>query len=160
MVSLIDIAPSRATVLIRGQDVEINGLSAEHIASILFTFPELRKLMTQDAVDREVVGSLITRMPEAVALIIAVGSGGSPDDEKMLAAAGNLTVGEQYIFLEAIVKETFPQTLKSFLDGVAALVNQSGGHGWVPGMKSPEQSNGASPPVASSATAGEAPQSS
>jgi len=159
MVSLIDIANSKTTVPLRGQDVEVTGLTADHIGTILSVFPEVRRLLTGNT-DAEIITSLISRMPEAVALMIAAGTCGDPLNDKFIAVARGLAIGEQFTVLEAIVKQTFPQTLKSFLDGVAALVNQSGARGWAPAMTSPEPSNVASPRDDQKQTAGEAPQSS
>jgi len=159
MVSLIDIANVKyPTVPVRGADVDINGLTADHIAGVMFVFPEIRRIMTQDSPDKDVINSLIGRLPEAVAMIIAAGTG-HPDDEAHIAVARDLGVGEQYALLEGILKATFPQGVKSFLDGVSALVNQSGARGWAAATKSPVQSNGASPPEEASQIAGEAHQS-
>ena len=160
MVSLVDIANVKhKPVPIRGEDIDINGLTADHIAGVMFVFPEIRRIMSQDNPDREVITSLVARLPEAVAMIIAAGTGHSTEEEH-IAAARTLGVGEQYALLEGILTATFPQGVKSFLDGVSALVNQSGAHGWAAAMKSPAQSNGASPPEGLKPTAGEAPQDS
>jgi len=154
MVSLVDIANVKLpTVPVRGQDVDVNGLTADHIAAIMFEMPEIRKIMSMKVADHEIVVALVARLPEAVALIIAAGTGHAGEKPHIDAARG-LGIGEQYSLLEGILSATFPQGVKSFMDGVAALVNQSGARGWVPGMKSPEPSSGASPQAAQSETVG------
>ena len=159
MVSLIDIAPLKHTVTIQGKNLDVSGLTANGIAAILFTFPEIRKIISGVG-DRETAMALVARFPEAVSMIIAVGTGAEADDETSRAAAARLSLGDQFTILEAIIKVSFPQTLKSFLDGVAALVNQSGGRGWGQGTTSPAPSSGALQQEGANETAGTAPQSS
>jgi len=159
MVSLIDIAPNKQTVTIQGKALDISGLTASGIAAILFTFPEIRKIISGVG-DRETAMALVARFPEAVSMIIAVGSGAKPEDGASREAAARLPLGDQFTVLEAIIKVSFPQTLKSFLDGVAALVNQSGGRGWGQGTTSPVPSNSALQQEGANETAGIAPQSS
>jgi hypothetical protein len=159
MVSLIDIGPSRGVVQLRGKDVETNGLTADHIAIILSAFPEIRKMMVLESVEGNVIASLISRIPEAAAVIIAAGVGHA-GDAKFIEFAGSLSVGEQFDIIENIVEMTFPRGLKSFLDGVQALVNQSGARGWAADTKLPEQSNSVSNTEETSDSAGQALQSS
>lgn len=156
MVSLVDIGSMKDTVTIRGQEVDINGLTAEHIVGIFYRFPDIRKLLTQLSPDPDVVGSLISRFPEAVGCIIAAACG-APDDRNAIEVATKLSIGEQYMILEKIVPLTFPQGAQNFLDGIQRLLQQADGRGWVPVTKSPAPSNGASPPVEASETAGTPP---
>jgi hypothetical protein len=142
--------------------MEIRGLTAEHIVVMFQDFTDLRKLVTGNN-DGEVLLNLFNNFPVIVGRIIAMGCGaewGSDDFEKMVAGARALTVGEQWQFLQEIMKITFPQGPKSFLDGVAALVGAADAPGWVRATTSPAQSNGASQPVAASETAGGQPQGS
>lgn len=158
MVSLIDIANVQLKPIpLRGQDVEINGLTADHIAAIMFEFPDIRRIMSTGA-DGDVVTSLVARLPEAVAMIIAAGTG-KAGDKPTIEFARTLGVGEQYDLLEGIIKATFPRGVKSFLDGVQAALEQSGVHGWAQVTSSPGQSSLASKPAEANETAGTVPQS-
>lgn len=154
MVSLVDIGDLKATVSIRGNDLEVSGITAAHIVGVFYKFPEVRMFLTQASPGAEVVQTLITRFPEAVALLIAAACG-SPDDEKVIAVAGKLGIGEQYAILEKVAELTFPQGIQNFLDGVQKRFRQAnGGLGWAPATTLPAQSNGASPPEEQSETAG------
>jgi hypothetical protein len=160
MVSLIDIAKVKLPpVPIRGAEVEVNGLTADHIAGIMYDFPEIRKLLSTQAADKDMLSSLLARLPEAAAMLIAAGTG-KPGDKETIDFARTLGVGEQYDLLEAILKATFPRGVKSFLDGVQAAMEQSGAHGWAQDMKLPGLSSPASEPAAVKETAGTAPPSS
>ena len=154
MVSLVDIGPSVGTVELRGQRVQVNGLTAEHIVGILISFPEVRKVLAQKEAD---LGMLISQFPLAVAMIIAAGTG-KADDEPTIAVARALGAGEQYDILEKIVELTFPKGLKSFLDGVGAALKSAGVPGWDQATKSPVQSSPASKQDDENKTVGEAPQ--
>lgn len=162
MVSLTDIGPSRGSVPLRGQAMDIRGLTAEHIVVMFQDFTDLRKLVSGSS-DQEVMLNLFNNFPIIVARIIAMGCGadwGADNYDKMVEAARQLTLGEQWEILSSVIKLTFPQGPKSFLDGVAALVGQADAPGWARGTTSPAQSNGALQPVAASETAGGQPQSS
>lgn len=157
MVSLVDIGPSRGSVPLRGQAMDIRGLTAEHIVVMFQDFSDLRKLVSGSS-DNEVLLNLFNNFPIIVGRIIAMGCGGdwgSPDFEAMVTGARSLTLGEQWEFLQAIMKLTFPQGPKSFLDGVAALVGQADAPGWGRATTSPVQSNGASPQAGTKENAGE-----
>ena len=47
MAGLLDIAPLSETVTVRGQAVEVTGISAAGVAMLLRRFPALRKLLAQ-----------------------------------------------------------------------------------------------------------------
>lgn len=165
MVSLIDIGPAKGTVVVRGQDVEVNGLTAEGIAKILLTFPEIRVLLTQEMPDtKSLVMSLFQRFPEAVALILAAATGAELNGDravldKHLAVVGGLVVGEQFDIFMKMMELTFPRGVTNFLEGAQGLFRQaSGGRGWAPGTTSLAQSSGASQQDAASETAGDQPR--
>lgn len=162
MVSLVDIANVKLPpVSLRGHDVEINGLTAQHIVEVMFAFPEIRMLMTaKEGQDNSgMIQGLLAQLPEAVGMIIAAGTG-KAGDQPTIEVAKALPVGEQYALLQGIIPATFPRGVKSFLDGVQAALEQSGVHGWDLGTKSPAPSSPASKPDEASETAGTAPQSS
>lgn len=161
MVSLVDIGPSRGQVPLRGQAMDIRGLTAEHIVVMFQDFNDLRKLVTGNT-DAEVLTNLFNNFPVIVGRIIAMGCGaewGDADFEAQVEGARRLTLGEQWELLVAIVKLTFPQGPKSFLDGVAGLVGQSAAPGWGQATTSRAPSNGASPQGEASETVGSQPQS-
>lgn len=157
MVSLVDIGPSKGIVLLRGQEVDITGLTAIHVAGIFLLFPEIRRILNpQGDVPTDIIQSLLARFPLAVAMGIAAGCG-HPEDKDYVAFAQTLTVGEQFLMLEGIFGITFPQSLPSFLDAVEGIMAKSAARGWVQDTKSPEQSSSASSTGDQNTTAGTAP---
>ena len=46
MTTLLDIAELKERVTVRGQQIDVAGISAEGIAALLYEFPELRAMMT------------------------------------------------------------------------------------------------------------------
>lgn len=156
MVSLVDIGPSKAQVEVRGQHVDVNGLTASHIVGILMTFPEVRKIVAEKDADLQI---LISQFPLAVGLIIAAGTGHEGEQETIDVAMA-LSAGEQYDIISKIWELTFPKGVKSFLDGVQAAMRAAGVRGWDQAMKSPVQSSSASEQDEQSETVGTAPPSS
>ena len=156
MVSLVDIGPAKATVEVRGQEVDVNGLTANHIIGILVSFPEVRKILAEREADLQL---LISQSPAAVAQIIAAGTGHDGEQET-IEVASKLAIGEQYDLLAKIVELTFPKGVKSFLDGVNAAMASAGVRGWDQATKLPGQSSPASEPADESKTASTAPPSS
>jgi hypothetical protein len=150
MVSLVDIGPSVGSVEVRGQSVELNGLTASHIVGILTAFPEVRKILAQREADLQM---LISQFPLAVAMIIAAGTGKEGDDATIKVAM-TLGVGEQYEILSKLMELTFPKGVKSFLDGVNAALDSAGVRGWDQATKSPAQSSQTSEQDEASETAG------
>lgn len=156
MVSLVDIGPSKGAVTLRGQDVEVNGLTAVHIVGIMMQFPEVRKVFAEKAADVEL---LVSQFPLAAAMIIAAGTG-KEGDQATIDVAMTLGVGEQYEVLAKIVELTFPKGVKSFLDGVNAAMDSAGVRGWDQATKSPAPSSPASEQDVEKSTAGTAPPAS
>ena len=156
MVSLTDIGPSKGQVEVRGQMVDVNGLTAEHIVGIITAFPEVRKILAEKEADLQ---TLVAQFPTAIAMMIAAGTG-KADDKEVIAVAEQLGVGEQYELMAKIFELTFPKGIKSFLDGVRAALASAGVHGWDQATKLPAQSSPASGQGDQSETAGTAPPSS
>lgn len=159
MVSLLDIAEIKFTAKIRGKDVEVRGILAEHLAALFHQYPDIRKVITGNA-DNDVIGSLINQFPMVVADFIAIGCGaepGAPDYDKHVAVARKLAIGEQWDILSKIAEATFPKGPKSFLDGVAAAVGlPPDALSWDQVMKSPQPSLDVSQQDAANANVGEA----
>jgi hypothetical protein len=149
MVSLIDIGPAKITVPIRGQDFEVVGLSAQNIAEILLQFPELRRMLVQGDPGRDVIETLMMRIPEAVSLLVASACGVDVSDQQQredaMPKVAHFTLGEQYDVIAGMLSITFPRGINSFLAGIQGLFEQADvARGRVPATTSPAQFNGAS----------------
>ena len=117
MVGLVDIAPVTSTILVRGQDITITGVSARGIALLLARFPELRAVMT----GREVaLDELLKLGGDVIAAIIASGTG-APGNARAENAADNLTLEEQADLLAAIVELTMPRGLGPLVEKLSRL---------------------------------------
>lgn len=124
MVSLVDLAEMKANVKIRGQDVEVSGVTADTLVRLMTEAPEIRRVLAGKALGEELAQNLLMQGPHIVAVIIAAGCGHG-NDEKQIAGAKKLTVGEQAMLLNKIIEVTFPQGLGVFLDGLADLLQNS-----------------------------------
>jgi hypothetical protein len=158
MPSLVDLGTLTEPVTIRGQKLEVQGISARSLLLLLQRFPELRMMMAGRAKDLE-PDQMLNMMPQAVTVVIACGLG-KPGDKEEEAAAEQLAVGEQLLLFRAIWRISFPEGLQSFMEALEALavdVAGSGnlGQGQVP--KSPGQSNGASQTDTGSSAPGPTP---
>ena len=123
MVGLVDIAPVTSTILVRGQDITITGVSARGIALLLARFPELRAVIT----GREVaMDDLLKLGGDVIAAIIAAGAG-APGDVYAEEAADNLTLEEQADLLAAIVELTMPRGLSPLVERLSRLGLLAGG---------------------------------
>lgn len=122
MPGLSDIARSFRTVKVGNTDVEVPGISAEGIAYLFHRFPIIKDLIGgKPNLEAE---DLIKIAPEALAAIIAVGTGSmKPEDE---AVAAKLGAESQLALLEAIVKETMPGGVGPFVEKLSALFQDLG----------------------------------
>lgn len=147
MVSLIDLGPLREEVELRGQMLEVKGLSADFIFKLLTASAELRMLLAEKKVDVENVMSLIDQAPVAVAECIACATDKQGDPETIAFALTQLSAGESALLVSPIMRLTFPQGVKSFMDGLSALAQEAtGGRGWGAATKSPAPSKSVSEP--------------
>lgn len=122
MVSLVDLAPMKLPVPLRGETVYVYGIGADTIVRLLQETPDLRRVLAGKMNgDADMVQNIVQAGPRIVGTIIAAGMGES-GEEAINAAAKNLSVGEQFQLLEKIVEATFPQGLKVFLDGLGSLM--------------------------------------
>lgn len=117
MVGLVDIAPAVERVTIRGEAVEVFGVSAGGVASLLARFPDLRRMFSGRDVP---VDQLLAMGGEIVNAIIAAGTG-APGDEAAEAAAGRLSIDEQADLLAAIARATLPKGVGPFVEKLTAL---------------------------------------
>lgn len=152
MTSLLDIGPLTENVEVNGQKISVRGLSANAMFELLRDIPELRLLMAQKMLDNDNAASLISQIPVAVGGVIAAATGHLGEEDHINAAL-QLPAGVQLEFLEAIVRLTFPRGIKSFLDGLFALVPQ-GASGWDQAGKSQGPSSGVSAQDTAPKTAG------
>ncbi len=117
MAGLVDIAAITEKVTVAGTAIEVPGVSAAGVASLLARFPELRKLMTGISVAAE---DLLKVGPAALAAILAAGTG-APGDEAAEAAATRLPLGDQADLLAAILRVTLPGGIDPFVEKLAGL---------------------------------------
>jgi len=121
MVSLIDIAPLTEKVSVRGQEIEVRGVSAEGIAFLIRRFPEVGELISGSRAGKTVdFASLQAVVPKAVVAIIAAGCG-FPGNEKAEKSAASLSLDEQVDLFNAIVRLTLPNGVGPFVQKLAAL---------------------------------------
>lgn len=159
MVSLVELAPLRDEVEVRGQKVQIKGLSADFIVTLLTKSNELRLLLAQRKLDPENAIDLVTQAPVAIAECIACATNKQGDPTTIAFALTELNVGETLGMIGPIFKLTFPQGVKSFIDGLDRLAREAtGGSGWAAAMKLQETSSAASEPVTTAAQSGDIPQ--
>ena len=117
MVGLVDIAPAVERVTVRGQEVEVFGVSAAGVAMLLARFPDLRKLFAGRDVGLD---DLLAMGGDLVAAIIAAGTG-DPGDPVAEEAAGRLGIDEQADLLAAILRVTLPKGVGPFVEKLLAL---------------------------------------
>jgi|SRR5215831_1720158 len=117
MVSLLDIAPLQESVSVNGATVEVVGIGARGIVSLLQRFPALQKLTTGtfDA------AALWEVAPDAIAAIIAAGVGKIGDHETE-ESVDRLPLGAQMDLLVAIMKLTMPNGFGPFVDQFDRIV--------------------------------------
>lgn len=125
MVGLLDIAPLTEKVTVSGKQIEVFGVSAVGIASLITEFPEIKKLMSGKEVD---VSSLLAMSGSAIAAIIAAGVG-HPGEEAYQAAASRLPLEAQTDILGAIIKVTLPNGIGPFFEKLTALLAVKDGAG-------------------------------
>lgn len=112
MVSLLDIAPQTVQVHVNGSAVDVSGISAEGIVSLLQRFPELRKLISGKGIEIE---DMVNLAPGIIAAVIAAGTGSIANAEAERIAA-NLAVEMQVEFLTKIGELTFPGGVGPFVE--------------------------------------------
>jgi hypothetical protein len=113
--SLTDLARSTASVA----GVPVYGVSALGIASIFERFPVVRQLFAGQEVD--FTPESVTKLaPDAIAVIIACGTG-NPGDKDAEAAAAALPVHIQAEMLDKIIALTMPNGVGPFVEMVGRI---------------------------------------
>ncbi|MFL9499231.1 hypothetical protein ACJMQP_04155 [Rhodopseudomonas palustris] len=114
------------------------GVSARGVAYILSRFPEVRQMLTGQKVELN-LDTLFERAPDAVAAIIAAGTG-SPGDLSAEMVADQLPAAAQLELLLAIREVSMPKGIGPFVEAFEALF-ADGGPSNIPVTKSPQPSN-------------------
>lgn len=112
MSSLLDLAPLKRTVRLRGVDVEVVGIAAQDIPYLLDRFAVLGKLAAEG---RFTLDELATAAPDALAALFACGIGARGDPE-VEARARTLKLGEQAALFAAIVEVSLPDGIGPFVE--------------------------------------------
>jgi hypothetical protein len=140
MPGLLDIAVSTRTAPVGDVSVNITGVSAKGFAALLERFPEFRKVLTGNKVDMT-PESLMAMVPDAIAAVIAAGTG-NPGDPKAEAIAESLGVGVQLDLLKAIIDVTMPKGVGPFVDALMEIMGGLGVESMsIQDTKSPQPSN-------------------
>lgn len=123
MVGLLDIATGGgASVVIRGEDYPVRGLSAAAIVQVLRQYPELVQLFGAGEADFLTVA---TRSEEAINTILALGLNvaGQADYE---AGIARLALDEKAEVFAVILKETLPNGVVPFVKTLEKLMSLAG----------------------------------
>jgi hypothetical protein len=124
MASLLDIAPSSATVTLRGTEVAVPGISAAGLATLMRRFPAISDLLTGKGLTLD-ADTLFTVGPEGVAAIIAAGTG-KPGSVEAEAVASTLTFGDQIEALAKILEVTLPEGTKKLEARLVDMLRRTG----------------------------------
>lgn len=119
MVGLLDIAPVGEKVTIDGKEVECIGVSVKGLALLIMRFPELKGLLNGNLAEFT-ADRLFQVAPDAIAAIIAAGTG-TPGDDKAEKIAASLPLETQYDLLAAIGRRTMPGGAGPFVERINAL---------------------------------------
>jgi hypothetical protein len=137
MPGLKDVAKSFRSVTVRGTEIEVPGIGSEAIAYLFHRFPVVREMM--GGRDVSLTAEAISKLaPEAVAAIIAAGTGNINDPEAE-AIAAKLPLEAQLDLLEAIIGETMPSGPGPFMEKATRILGKLGDAGLstsIPGTSS------------------------
>ncbi|MBX9757208.1 MAG: hypothetical protein K2Y29_00415 [Beijerinckiaceae bacterium] len=122
MAALTDIAPTVRFVTVGALRIEVYGISVRGFAHLLGRFPELRKLMSGVQPDP---AALMDMFPDAIAAIIAAGTG-KPGDPAAEAVADGLPVETQLDFLAEIIPLSMPSGIVPFGERLTSLMGSLG----------------------------------
>lgn len=131
MTDLLDIAPVAEKVAIGDKEIECEGISLEGVANIVRRFPAIRGVIWNGVENKTLdveglIQALLTEAPDAIAAILAAGTGklGSELHER---AAARLPIESQLDLLSPILKGTMPNGIGPFVEKLMALFRAVGG---------------------------------
>lgn len=126
MASLADILPATAQVEIRGQSLEVCGVSLKLLAKLFGSAPAIRLAVTGRA--KEISAEDIIAVPDFIPMLIAAGLGKEGDEETIRLAEKVLNPEEQVNLVTKIWELTLPGGVVPFVQSLAALagVQESG----------------------------------
>jgi hypothetical protein len=121
MPSLVDIAPVREKVTIRGVDIEVRGIGIDAIAAVLSRFADLRKVFEGATSGQQVDAvSILAQAPAAAHELMAAATG-KMGDQAEIAAAADMVADDQLTLFEVVIRLSFPGGLNPFGARLAAL---------------------------------------
>lgn len=130
MTDLTDIAPAAEKVAVgnSGKHIECVGISGRSLVVLLNRFPSLKEAIFSRMQDVELntataAKTLMDEAPDAIAAIIAAGTGNA-GDAKQEAAADAFPIELQFDLMTGILKATMPSGVGPFL---VKLMNWFGG---------------------------------
>jgi hypothetical protein len=120
--SLLDIGPVTENIEV-GPDkfLAVTGISARGVLTLFLRFPSVQGWFAGESVNGAV---LVGLAPEALAAIIAAGTG-NPGDDKAEEIASNLPVELQLDIVEVIGRLTFKKGFGPFVERVVSLANSA-----------------------------------
>jgi hypothetical protein len=124
MASLLDIAPSLATVTIQATAIPVPGVSVAGLADLIRRFEPIRGMLSGENVTLS-VETLCDLGPSVVAAIIAAGTG-QPGSAEHEAAAARLPLMDQAELIAKIIDVTFPAGLGKATALLEKLAGQVG----------------------------------
>lgn len=128
MVGLLDIAdPEPDSVKVRNTDVPVYGITIHQIARVLGRFEQLDQLFKEGAMTNFKVGDLAKIAPEAIAAVIAVGTGYANAEPAQLKKAeekaATLLPSEQFAVIKKMLEISFGDQLGPLLKRLSALAD-------------------------------------
>lgn len=141
MTSLLDIGELFEDVLVRDKTIRVTGIGADGLLHLFTEFPELRALVSGARSGEEITSEkLMGLAPNIIASAIAAGTG-HPGDKEYITAAARLTLGEQFLLVQPILKLTFPSGIGPFVVGLTDIINgaRADASGWASATKLPVQ---------------------
>lgn len=118
-VSLMDIAPATAKVLLGDDEIEVRGISNQNIIDLTRRFPSAVGLMF--GVIPEDASELFAAVPETASAVIALGCGYELGDAAAEKKAASLTPHLQAVLLDGIMKLTMPGGLRPFAERLRGM---------------------------------------
>lgn len=125
-----DIAPAVEIVNIRGASIKMGALSYDDLVDLGRMYKEAAKAIDESAS----IFDLLTKFPEAISSVLAMGFGQKGNKETE-AQAARLSIGDQHVLLEACLKATFAEGYGPFVRMMKAV-------GWADVERSMEELTG------------------